>query len=159
MAYVVIAKRLADKRLVPIVDGSVEILHGQRAARATNTNAITGDGLRGLSENFDYPNVPLMPQMSLKKALFKVAATLVLLGMLVCGITYLRRHNGRTKKVAKISIGDTLALGAKHHLAIAECEGRRYLIGIAPQTISYIDVLDSADTIRNISPGSRKANL
>ncbi|MDR0727883.1 MAG: flagellar biosynthetic protein FliO [Puniceicoccales bacterium] len=79
----------------------------------------------------------------------------VILGALAGGVVYLRKHGGRAKKTAKISIGDTLALGAKHHLAIAECEGRRYLIGIAPQTITYIDVLGPATATKNASTGDK----
>jgi flagellar biogenesis protein FliO len=153
MAYGIIAKRLTDKRLAN--NPPVATLRIPQSAQLANANAITVDDLRGpQTENFD---APIFPQISAGKMLFKAATMIVLLGALAGGVIYLRKHNGRTKKVAKISIGDTLALGAKHHLAIAECEGRRYLIGIAPQTISYIDVLGPADGTKNASPGDKKS--
>jgi flagellar biogenesis protein FliO len=153
MAYVTIAMRLTDKRLAN--NPPAPTMRAPPPAQGTNTNAITVDDLRGpQSENFD---IPILPQISAGKMLFKATAMIVLLGALAGGVIYLRKNNGRAKKVAKISIGDTLALGAKHHLAIAECEGRRYLIGIGPQTISYIDVLEPAGAAKNAFPENKKS--
>jgi flagellar biogenesis protein FliO len=124
-----------------------------------SVNAIIIDDLhdpQSAGKDLDTPLGPVLPQISAGKVLLKVTTMVILLGALAGGIIYLRKHNGRAKKVAKISISDTLALGAKHHLAIAECEGRRYLIGIAPQTISYIDVLEPASAAKNAFPGDRK---
>lgn len=153
MAYVVIARRLTDKR--PVQNPPVAALHVPPSAHAASANALTVDDLRGPSENFETPVIPIIPQISVGKVLFKATAMVVILGALAGGVVYLRKHGGRAKKTAKISIGDTLALGAKHHLAIAECEGRRYLIGIAPQTITYIDVLGPATATKNASTGDK----
>jgi flagellar biogenesis protein FliO len=158
MAYVTIAKRLTDKRLA--TSPPTATLHVPPSARAATANALTVDDLRGPPEvvgDFDAPMGPIIPQISVERVLFKAITMVIILGALAGGIIYLRKHNGRAKKVAKISVSATLALGAKHHLAIAECEGRRYLIGIAPQTISYIDVLEPAGAPKNAFTGDKKS--
>ncbi|MDR1457008.1 MAG: flagellar biosynthetic protein FliO [Puniceicoccales bacterium] len=157
MAYVIIAKRLTDKRLAN--NAPITTLRIPQSTHATIANATTGDDLRVASVNvgdWDVSAAPMIPRISVERILFKSIAMIIAIGALAGSIVYLRKRNGLAKKVAKISIGDTLALGAKHHLAIAECEGRRYLIGIAPQTISYIDVLGPADVTKNASTGDKK---
>jgi flagellar protein FliO/FliZ len=71
--------------------------------------------------------------------------TVVVIGA-AAGFWYWRRRGGSPlRKGGLISIEDTRALGNRQFLVVAECDGRRFLLGVAPGNIQMLSPLDSKE--------------
>jgi flagellar biogenesis protein FliO len=86
--------------------------------------------------------------LDFKKSALRMGAYILILSALGGGIIFLKRR-GRffplAKKGSTIGIRDTLHLGSRNYLAVVECEGRRFLVGITAQGVTPIGPLGNGD--------------
>ena len=68
--------------------------------------------------------------------------TVVVIGA-AAGFWWWRRRGGSPlRQGGLIAIEDTRALGNRQFLVVAECDGRRFLLGVAPGNIQMLSPLD-----------------
>ncbi len=104
----------------------------------------TGDTLL-----FPTGNAPAAPAVTPSANAGSVGGTWVFIGLtaLAAGGFWWWRLRGRSPlgRRGSISIEDTRPLGNRQFLVVASCDGRRFLLGVAPGGIQMLSPLDSKD--------------
>ena len=77
--------------------------------------------------------------------IFRTAAALALVLAMLVGLGWLLRRTAQSRRHRRpLSIEAALALGERRSLAIVTVEGRRLLLGLAPNHVSLVTELQAA---------------
>lgn len=78
-----------------------------------------------------------------------LGASAVVIGLLLGTLWLLKRGAGRSRNARGFAIEAALPLGERRSLAIVTIEGRRLLLGLAPNHVSLVTELSASQTFED----------